>query len=138
MRFIQLLLFFCVIVKGYSQDLSKHQWKDRLLLIYTNHKESNLLQEQLKTLKENGKGLKERKIKIYLFTSSEFSNDFGKSWQKSPVLFNRYIYTSNSFQILLVGLDGGTKLTSFKILSTKKIFALIDGMPMRKREIKNN
>ena len=39
---------------------------------------------------------------------------------------------------MLIGLDGGIKLEQIQILSAEKLFAIIDGMPMRKREIRKN
>ena len=39
---------------------------------------------------------------------------------------------------LLIGLDGGIKLRQNSILTKEKLFAIIDGMPMRRRELKKN
>ena len=44
-----------------------------------------------------------------------------------------------AFEVILIGLDGGEKLRQTKVLETDKLFAIIDGMPMRRSEIiKNN
>ena len=42
------------------------------------------------------------------------------------------------FEILLVGKDGGVKLRSPAPVSTRDLFALIDAMPMRQREMREN
>ena len=39
--------------------------------------------------------------------------------------------------MILIGLDGGVKLRQTEMISLDKLFTLIDGMPMRRREIKN-
>ena len=38
-------------------------------------------------------------------------------------------------QVLLIGKDGGVKLRSTEPVSTDELFALIDSMPMRRREM---
>ena len=42
------------------------------------------------------------------------------------------------FSILLIGKDGGEKLRSHEIPDLDTLFALIDGMPMRPREMSAN
>jgi len=40
-----------------------------------------------------------------------------------------------SFQVLLIGKDGGVKLRSSEPVSMKDLFGLIDSMPMRQQEM---
>ena len=42
-----------------------------------------------------------------------------------------------TFEVVLIGLDGGIKLRQTKLVSLDKLFTLIDGMPMRRNELKN-
>jgi hypothetical protein len=42
----------------------------------------------------------------------------------------------NDFAVLLVGKDGGVKLSSERPVLTENLSALIDTMPMRRREMK--
>lgn len=44
----------------------------------------------------------------------------------------------SDFRVLLIGLDGGKKLDQTKMLSVKKLFNIIDSMPMRQAEIQKN
>ncbi|MDP5094209.1 MAG: DUF4174 domain-containing protein, partial [Polaribacter sp.] len=53
-------------------------------------------------------------------------------------LFLKYNPKNTPFKVMLIGLDGGIKLAQSTVLSKEKLFAIIDGMPMRKREIRNN
>ena len=46
------------------QDLSKHQWKDRLVLIIAEEK-TEKFQQQLTELQKHQQGLNERKLVIY-------------------------------------------------------------------------
>lgn len=134
-------LFFCLIlfftISSISQNLQKHQWKNRVLLIYADDVNSNQLQEQIKILAEDKKGLQERKLVIYQFVKDKFTTDFNTVWFSSKEQFKKYHKKSNRFEVLLIGLDGGLKYRQTKLVSLEKLFTLIDGMPMRKRELKN-
>lgn len=134
-------LFFCLIlfftISSISQNLQKHQWKNRVLLIYADDVNSNQLQEQIKILAEDKKGLQERKLVIYQFVKDKFTTDFNTVWFSSKEQLKQYHKKSNRFEVLLIGLDGGLKYRQTKLVSLEKLFTLIDGMPMRKRELKN-
>ena len=45
---------------------------------------------------------------------------------------------SKGFAVYLVGKDGGTKLTGVEPVNPLEIYQLIDSMPMRQREIREN
>ena len=39
--------------------------------------------------------------------------------------------------MVLIGLDGGVKLEKQEVLSMKELFSIIDAMPMRANELRN-
>lgn len=123
-------------LSSFSQDLKKHQWKNRVLLIYTDDKNADDFKHQIKVLSEDKKGLAERKLVVYQFTKNDFTTDFDKAWLTSNFLYKNYVNNNEPFKVLLIGLDGGIKLEQNKILSLEKLFSIIDGMPMRRRELK--
>jgi len=129
------LMFFSI--SSFSQDLKKHQWENRVLLVFTDDKKSDNFKNQINILSENKKELAERKLVIYQFTENDFTTDFSEVWFLSYSMFKKYVNTNDSFKVLLLGLDGGIKLEQDKILSLKKLFAIIDGMPMRRSELKS-
>ena len=57
----------------------------------------------------------------------------GIKWLKEE-----YNSRNTSFLVILIGKDGGVKIKDTKPLSSDRLFALIDGMPMRQQEMKNN
>lgn len=128
-------MFFSI--SSFSQDLKKHQWENRVLLVFTDDKKSDNFKNQINILSENKKELAERKLVIYQFTENDFTTDFSEVWFLSYSMFKKYVNTNDSFKVLLLGLDGGIKLEQDKILSLKKLFAIIDGMPMRRSELKS-
>jgi hypothetical protein len=52
--------------------------------------------------------------------------------------FERYKSHTHQNEIVLIGLDGGVKLRQNEFLGCEDLFAIIDGMPMRRRELKGN
>ena len=136
MKFFTTACIFLFVMKSYSQQIEKHQWKHRVLLIFSETKNDDLLKKQIQFLKKDKEGLQVRKLVIYTFTKTEFRFQIDGNWRKSPDLYNQFIKEKNPFQVFLIGLDGGIKLKKSELLTTEQLFTIIDGMPMRKREIK--
>ena len=119
-----------------AQEVSQHQWKNRVLLILTNSLKSNTYQNQIKELLNDSKGLKERKLIVYQVQTDSYKIGFkNTTWQSPSKLYSLYKKGKTPFEIILIGLDGGIKLRQTHLLSCKKLFATIDIMPMRLREI---
>ncbi|MEO0341702.1 MAG: DUF4174 domain-containing protein, partial [Bacteroidota bacterium] len=51
-------------------------------------------------------------------------------------LIQAYKKQKDSFLFILIGKDGGVKLRSTSVVPLDDLFALIDGMPMRRAEIR--
>jgi hypothetical protein len=121
-----------------AQDLSKHQWEDRLFLIIAEEKNEKF-QQQLTELQKHQQGLKERKLVIYQILPEKYTTGFEeKNWKKSSELCHKYKTEKSDFQVILIGLDGGEKLEQTEVLSTERLFNTIDSMPMRQSEMRKN
>ena len=121
-----------------AQDLSKHQWKDRLVLIIAEEKNEKF-QQQITELKKHQQGLKERKLVIYQILPTKYSTGFEEeNWQQSSELYHKYKAEKSGFRVILIGLDAGEKLDQTEILSAEKLFNTIDSMPMRRAEMRKN
>ena len=59
-----------------------------------------------------------------------------RSVPRAPELRSRYGVSRDSFALLLVGKDGGVKLARSEPMALDEIFALVDSMPMRRREMR--
>ncbi len=139
MNYIKIVLtgitLFSTIL-GSAQRLSKHQWENRLVIVLTEDANNSIFKNQLAEFKKDLDGLNERKLVIYQATPSAYKTGLkGNKWEKSVQLYNKYKKTDAAFEVVLLGLDGGVKLQQSKLLSNKKLFATIDVMPMRRREI---
>lgn len=134
-----LLVAFLFTFNAYCQDLKEHQWKNRLVLIITKDLTSNIFKRQNETLASKTEELKQRKILIYKIIPENYQFEYSnKNIIQNDKVFRKYNKADNMFKLILIGLDGGIKLEQTEFLSTEKLFAVIDGMPMRRSEIRNN
>ena len=135
--FILIILFaFLFSVKGTGQDLSSHIWENRLLLISAPDENRSEYQDQLAILRENTEGLEERKLVVYSLLPDKYKKGLrSENWLSSTVLSDLFRDRNNDFEVILIGLDGGVKLQQREVLSTEKLFSVIDAMPMRIREL---
>ncbi len=83
----------------------------RVLDVYAKNAYDPNFIEQLRLLKAEPRGLKERDVVI------------------------RQHFGIPGFKITLTGKDGGEKYRSTKILTLTQLYAIIDAMPMRKQEM---
>lgn len=136
---IVILIFFTVSAPMAAQDISQHEWKNRLLLILANENSKSLYRKQMDLLKENAEGLEERKMVIYTIMPDKYKKGlFSHSWKESADLNDRFREKNRDFEVILIGLDGGVKLRQTDVLSIEKLFSTIDAMPMRQREMRKN
>ena len=134
--FIFLIMMFSKFSALHAQNLSQHLWKNRVILILS--EDNAAFQRQMLAFKANEKGMYERSLIVYHLKSDEYEQVMPKSdVQKSTNLFKKKNQANASFELILIGLDGGIKLRQKEFLSCEKLFAIIDSMPMRSAEIKN-
>ena len=120
-----------------SQQVTHLQWENRLVLILTESPEMDLVDRQVGLLKEDLKALKERKLLlIHAIPGKQRLLLPKKSAWKDSGLYRDKSGSKESFEVLLIGLDGGVKLRQNTLLGSKKLFDLIDSMPMRQAEMR--
>ena len=124
---------------GSAQDLSKYRWENRLILLLTEDENNSTFQSQLAVFRKDLTGLNERRLIIYQVMPGEFKTGLnGDNKIKSDRLYNDYKKTDSGFEVILLGLDGGIKLQQDELLQLERLYAIIDAMPMRRREIERN
>ncbi len=128
------LLLFLWVNTAQSQDLSKHHWENRLILLLTENLEDENFTSQLKELETGLKGLQERKVIIYQIFQHKMKLGLAKDaeWTTATNLYKKYDKKNTPFEFYLIGLDGKIKLQDYNCISIDKILDLIDSMPMRK------
>ena len=99
--------------------------RERKLLIFGSDVQEQLVQDQLSMLNKETIGLQDRAIKIMLI-------------KKDDLLHKKYAVKEGIFMVVLIGKDGSEKFRTVELLLPQKLFAIIDAMPMRQAEMKNN
>ena len=122
-----------------AKDLTEHKWKNRLILVIANDPSENQFNLQLEELKKHLPGLADRKVVVYKILPDKYQlENFKKDeWINSSDLYDDYKQSDSPFEVILIGLDGGVKLAKNRPVACEELFALIDSMPMRMRELKN-
>ncbi|WP_170837157.1 DUF4174 domain-containing protein [Aquimarina amphilecti] len=124
-------------IVSFSQDLDKHRWEDRLILVLADSYKNPKLVKQLKQFKNKSKSLEDRKLIVYQITPNSYQTGIDKNTStKSNAVYKVYNPSNEDFKIILIGLDGSIKLKSNKVLLSTQIFDQIDQMPMRRQELR--
>lgn len=117
-----------------SQKLSDYNWKNRIVILSDSDADFKSAEKALRTISAYKKELNERDIILFLHRNGElFDSDLNltaiKITNTIPKAFTGY---------LLIGKDGGIKSKEHYPIDPKQIFTLIDGMPMRRAEMKSD
>ena len=107
-------------------------------MVFADDKNSDEQKQKIQILKNYKKDLRDRKVLVYQILPTLFNFNFEEKWYVSSKYYQKFNSDKNKFKIILIGLDGRIKLEQTEILSAEKILTLIDRMPMRKKEIRNN
>ncbi|SHJ28152.1 DUF4174 domain-containing protein [Aquimarina spongiae] len=140
---ILVLIFSFFVVNSYAQNIEKHQWRNRILIVKTQNTTSKKYQKQLKEFVNANDELIERKLILYKITKNDFTlaNFENSKWNDSGKLSKGFadsiLNKQEDFEIILIGLDGQTKLQQSEVLTKEELFKTIDVMPMRRHEIRN-
>ncbi len=133
------LLSMTIPQNSTAQGLDDYQWKNRIVLLVDASADTDALQSQLAELTSDKKALKERDILIFRVTpDAVYAADGSPSKLNGKKIYDDCGLDSEFTGTLLIGKDGGVKLKRPFVVSTQEIFDLIDGMPMRKREMRES
>lgn len=114
------LLSFCAIGLIHSQKLDDVQWKYRVVILFGNDNgESYLYQVALLDKEKNA--MKERDVLL---------------WDGNSKLLQELNIDQSYTGLILIGKDGGIKLQEMFPVLPEKLWTLIDAMPMRRAELR--
>ncbi len=136
---ILLITFIFTSEEMMGKDLTEHKWKNRVVLVITNDTSITMFNKQMEELRKDLPGIIDRKIVIYKILPNKYQLETSEKseWNISSDLFEDYKQTDSSFEVILIGLDGGIKLSKNEVLTKEELFSLIDSMSMRVRELEN-
>jgi hypothetical protein len=132
-----------------SSMMDAYRWKNRPLVVFAPSGDDDRYHTQIGNLRQMGEEFADRDmVVIHGFggtgrgaVQSSVESFSGGEWQRQPIapgaeqeLRDRY-GSGSEFEVILVGKDGGVKLRSDEPVAAEELFALIDSMPMRRREM---
>ncbi len=132
-----------MLLKTNGQNMKKHRWKNRILIVKTWSEQDSRYQEQLKEYSDSNSDFKNRKLVLYEVIGNKYKmTDYQKlkaniHWQNLPKINEDIFDPLNKYEVILIGLDGGVKLKKTDILRKEELYSIIDRMPMRLEEIRN-
>ncbi|WP_238372370.1 DUF4174 domain-containing protein [Heliomarina baculiformis] len=106
-----------------ARDLKDMQWKHRPVLLFAPSEDSADYTKQMALFRQAEAALAERDMVVLSDVEPQ---------TPSPI---RQAFSPGGFKLVLVGKDGGVKLEKDMVLSPEELFAVIDRMPMRQREM---
>ena len=118
-------------------ELRKFQWKNRILLIFAPSAEDPARKSLVAELNTQVAGVRERDLLIGEFFEAGASRFAGASLtpESAEELRRQFAVRKGTSTVILVGKDGEVKLRREGPVQAAEIFALIDSMPMRQKEM---
>jgi len=112
-------------------------WKNRLVVLTAPLPDDPLLKEQLELFLGEAEGLKERDLRIIRIhkTGQDSIDSSPLNLESVENILQATGLNTESFTFTLFGKDGTPKLSSPTPVPVEKLYAVIDRMPMRRREI---
>ena len=127
-----LLIIFPVMLIN-SSPLEKYLWKNRVVVTFSPSKNDTERNYFVNSINRNLCKFNSRNIIHIDFIFNEKNHEI----EKFESSFENLSLSASEFRLILIGKDGRIKLNSRKT-SLKKIFSLIDTMPMRQEEMLND
>lgn len=120
-----------------AAELSDYRWERRPLLLFAPTDSDPRLVETLSRIEASRCDFVGRDMVTGIVVSEGGSTLDGHvmNADQSRRLMNEYAIGDDAFSVLLIGKDGGEKLRVNEVPDLQAIYAVIDGMPMRSREM---
>jgi hypothetical protein len=122
-------------ITGSAVAMTGYRWKKRPLVVFAASDDAAAAQRAV--VAADRAGFAERDVVIVYVIGTSVTSDLGGGpGLDAGAMRARYGVAAKDFRALLVGKDGGVKLSSPAPLSAATLFREIDGMPMRQQEMR--
>jgi len=136
--FLILAVTIGIVHAAKSQPLKRYSWKNRPLIIFAAHENSQELLRQRRIIRSHIAGFHERDMVVIEIAGSHVRSRLGERPSVSAeILRSYYGVGKQQFRVILVGKDGGNQLQSTSAIHASRLFRLIDSMPMRQQEMRD-
>ena len=124
-----------------STNLQQYQWHNRLLLLFAPNAADADYQAQVKALDAHDFGLADRDMVVFHVLTDEgyverANEKISLSDEQTASLRAQFDVPRDTFTLLLIGKDGSIKRHENQAVAVDALFAQIDSMPMRQREMR--
>lgn len=117
--------------------MSRYLWSSRPLVVFAPDGATAQFARQRAIVRAMAGGFREREVVVIYVAGQRVSTTLGAApGMTAGQLRRRFGVGSGQFQSILVGKDGGVKLRSGRAISARRLFRLIDSMPMRQQEMR--
>ncbi len=122
-----------------AEAMSVYRWTYRPVVVFAGAGSDSALVEQRRIFDGSRSGLAERDIVIVWVIGDTVQAELGPGpGLTASQLRSRFGAEGSGFRVVLLGKDGGTKLTRSSTIGTRTLFGTIDAMPMRRDEMRRN
>jgi hypothetical protein len=120
-----------------AAELSDYLWNRRPLLLFAPVESDPRLVETMRRIETSRCDLLDRDMVLGLIVTEGTSTLDGQvvDTNQAQQLLSEFGIGADSFSVVLIGKDGGEKLRINDVPDLQAIYAVIDGMPMRGREM---
>ncbi|MEL6868372.1 MAG: CIA30 family protein [Pseudomonadota bacterium] len=118
-------------------SLQSLQWKKRVLLLSAPDRDDPTLGKQLAAIVASRSAFAERDLVLVVLLGNGTSTADDKPFDAASAdeIRDRTNIDPETFSVTLIGKDGSVKSSNQEYVPMEQIYALIDGMPMRRREM---
>ncbi len=129
-----MVLIIALLGATLQNPLQEYQWKNRLLVVNCGEEEQQY-RKQIDLFLSVNQQVKERDLKMILIKHRIALMPDGERIAADDILKHLHL-DEDKYGLVLIGKDGGVKFESRNLTSPSTIFTLIDGMPMRRQEMR--
>ncbi|MGI9126556.1 MAG: DUF4174 domain-containing protein [Mycobacterium sp.] len=123
--------------RAVAAELSDYLWQSRPLLVFSPTDNDPRLVDMMGRIEATRCDFAERDMVLGMIVTEGAGTLDGQTVDASQAqrLQTQFGVDANSFSVVLIGKDGGEKLRVNSVPDMPAIYAVIDGMPMRGREM---
>ena len=124
--------------RAVAAELSDYRWEHRPLLVFAPSESDPRLIETVRRIEATRCDFMDRDMVLGRIVAEGPSTLDGHvvDTNQAQQLLSEFGIGANSFSVVLIGKDGGEKLRVNAVPDLQSIYAVIDGMPMRGREMR--
>ncbi len=116
--------------------LARYRWEARPILVFAPAGDPRM-SEQTDRFAEDPAARRERDV-VLIEIEGPSARANGTPIADAAALRDRFGVSDEAFAVILVGKDGGEKARSGAVTDPREFYDLIDGMPMRQREMRSS